>query len=447
MANQVKSFIAAKTKALLQAWQHAPAAYVASFAKGPDLISGDMLTGWNAAGTAEIDLIGADSSDRVRIGGSLFNPLRSPVVLRVQPTASQATKFPFWVKGATVEPAEIDSIWCTFDTADGAANTGYITKDGAGVAPGAGVAVQSGTFNLNATANTVQQATIAVRGTAALALAPGDGLTFNIASAVTNLKGLVVVVWMKQHVSIPAALAYFNAAASVVTKTIYLNVIPGLTVSGVAMRWSALGTDAGAVTLDVTKDTSTNAPGAGTTILAAAVSLKGAINTTVYPAMSATASVLAMAYGDRLAVKLTGTATAVAGLVVSVQFASGVWRELVIQDPHILNQNVDQTMFIADGYYEVLDDWGTWSTISTSVKALLTKDGGTTAPGAGTALITDNSSAGLDTNATANTPVEGTLNTIKPVLILAPGDRLGEKFTGTTGSLAGLCRAVRLRRL
>src|SRR5665213_1440701 len=414
---------------------------------GPDILSGETTTGINAAGTALVDLLGTDSSDMLRIGGSLFSPVRAPIVLRVQPNASQATAFPFHIKSALVSPTEIDSISCTFDTADGAANTGWITKEGAGVAPGAGVSVQTGTFDLNATANTVQNAAIPVRGTAACSLAPGDQLTFNIATAVTSLKGLVVVVFFKQHGSIPPASVYLNANGAIATKTFYLNVIPGTTIAAVSMRWSTAGTNGSAVTADVTKDTGTSVPGGGTTILAAAQSVKGAANTTVCPALSATASVLQMAAGDRLALKMTGTLTALAGLVVTVSYGPGIWRELVSQDPHLLNQAVDQTMFIADSFYEVLDIWGTWSTVSTSVTNLITKDGGTTAPGAGTGLLTDNTNAGFLTSGTINTPIEGTLVAAKPSLILSPGDRLGSKNGGTAASLAGLVTAVRLRKL
>ena len=79
-----------------------------------------------------------------------------------------------------------------------------------------------------------------------------------------------------------------------------------------------LGTDAGAVTGSVEKLTGTQAPGAGVTVLSATANLKGANNTVQSPALSATAANLLLATGDRVGFVLSGTATAVAGLVVSV---------------------------------------------------------------------------------------------------------------------------------
>lgn len=85
---------------------------------------------------------------------------------------------------------------------------------------------------------------------------------------------------------------------------------------------STLGTDGGAVTAVVTKDTGTAAPGAGTSLhQSGSFNLKGANNTVQNATLSTTAATLTLAAGDRLAVKLTGTPTAVAGSVVTVQLA------------------------------------------------------------------------------------------------------------------------------
>lgn len=85
---------------------------------------------------------------------------------------------------------------------------------------------------------------------------------------------------------------------------------------------SVLGTDAGAVNLQVTKDTGTAAPGAGTDLLTdnanAGFNLKGTINTVQNGTLTATAASLALAAGDRLSVDFAGVLTAVAGVVVTV---------------------------------------------------------------------------------------------------------------------------------
>lgn len=90
-------------------------------------------------------------------------------------------------------------------------------------------------------------------------------------------------------------------------------------VTGIKEVHSTAGSDAGAVTAVVTKDTGTNAPGAGTSLhQSGSFNLKGTANTVQSATLSTTTATLTLAAGDRLAVKLTGTSTAVAGAVVSV---------------------------------------------------------------------------------------------------------------------------------
>lgn len=91
-------------------------------------------------------------------------------------------------------------------------------------------------------------------------------------------------------------------------------------VTAISEVHSTLGTDAGAVTAVVTKDTGTAAPGAGTSLhQSGSFNLKGANNTVQNATLSTTPATLTLAAGDRLAVKLTGTPTAVAGAVVTAQ--------------------------------------------------------------------------------------------------------------------------------
>jgi len=78
------------------------------------------------------------------------------------------------------------------------------------------------------------------------------------------------------------------------------------------------GSDGSAVTLDIKKCTGTQAPSAGTTMLAATIDLKGAANTVQSPALSATAANTLLAAGDRLAMDITGTPTAVAGVALTI---------------------------------------------------------------------------------------------------------------------------------
>ena len=79
------------------------------------------------------------------------------------------------------------------------------------------------------------------------------------------------------------------------------------------------GTDGSAVTLTVTKDTGTTAAGGGTTVLNGTLNLKGTAVTVQSGVLSATAAVLVLAAGDRLATKVTGTTTTLAGMQVEVE--------------------------------------------------------------------------------------------------------------------------------
>lgn len=409
-----------------------------------------MYRASNALRTDVIDLIGTDALNNRIVGGQIWSPMTTPVKFEVQANSKIGQTSPFFVNCNDTTPLEVVGIRCNFNTADGATNTGYVVKDAVGTAAGSGATCMSGTFNLNATANTVQTATLAgVRGWPTLVLGPGEQLTFKIASAVTSLAGLLVEVLVRPVTGTRIAQYYRPANGDIATYTMDLNIIPGSVIRAVAMRWSAAGTNGSAVTADITKDTSTTAPGAGTSILLAAQSVKGTANVSVYPTLAASSATLTMASGDRLALVMTGTLTALAGLVVTVFYNAGPDQHIVVPFSLWDSQAVSRNIYIAPGMYVVEDFWMTWSTASTSNTQLLEKDTGTTAPGSGTGLVTDNSNAGILTSATANTPIGSlTLSAVstKPSLWMAAGDRLGLKDAGTTGSLAGGFGTVLLRR-
>jgi hypothetical protein len=406
-----------------------------------------------ANGGSQIDLVGTDALNNALLGGAVVKPFATPIHYNVTLNTKISTAPIMATLTADKTPLEIVRIDCVFETTNGAALTGYISKEGNGQAVGAGASVMSGTFNLNATARTVQNATLVstarVGGT--VIINPGEQLSLKLSTTVTSLAGLVITVWVRPHTG--AAIAQYSRAANgdIATATMYLNLIPGQVIRGVTMRWGTAGTDGGAVTGDITKDTGTNAPGAGTSILAAALSLKTTANTTMSPALAASAATLTMAAGDRLAFKLTGTPTALANLVVTVFFSSSAQDYIVVPVSLWDSQGNVRYAFIADQHYQVADAWETWSVASTSRTHLLTKDTGTTGAGGGTGLQTDNTNTGILTSATANTPVGSLLLSAvstKPTLWLAPGDRLGiNQTTGTLGSLAGAFYTILLRRV
>ena len=88
-------------------------------------------------------------------------------------------------------------------------------------------------------------------------------------------------------------------------------------VQGIQEVHTTAGTDSGTVTLNVEKLTGTTAPGSGTNLIATALSLKATANT-VQTATLTTQSLLSLGAGDRLALVLVGTPTAVANVTVTI---------------------------------------------------------------------------------------------------------------------------------
>lgn len=85
------------------------------------------------------------------------------------------------------------------------------------------------------------------------------------------------------------------------------------------------GDDVGAVNVQVTKDTGTQAPGAGADLLTnnsdAGFNLKGTANTVQAGTLTATEADLVLAAGDRLSLDFAGTLDTLAGVVVTVTIA------------------------------------------------------------------------------------------------------------------------------
>lgn len=106
----------------------------------------------------------------------------------------------------------------------------------------------------------------------------------------------------------------------------------------------------------------------------------------------------------------------------------------------------DRVIFIAPVACQVVGVYEVHSVAAGGASALqLTKDTGTTAPGAGTDLLTNNTNTGFDLAATANTVQTGTLTATTSSLQLAVGDRLALDWANAIQSTAGLCVTVYLK--
>lgn len=102
---------------------------------------------------------------------------------------------------------------------------------------------------------------------------------------------------------------------------------------------------------------------------------------------------------------------------------------------------VSQAFFTATRAYQVTacsEVHTTAGTDGSAVNLLVEKDTGTTAPGSGTGLLTNNTNAGFNAKGTANTVQTGTLTATTASLQLAAGDRLAVKVSGTATALAGV---------
>lgn len=92
---------------------------------------------------------------------------------------------------------------------------------------------------------------------------------------------------------------------------------------GVDYVHATAGSDGGSVNVQVTKDTGTNAPGAGTDLLTnntnAGFNCKGTANTVQAGTLTGTTASLQLAAGDRLSVDFAGTVTALAGVHITAK--------------------------------------------------------------------------------------------------------------------------------
>jgi hypothetical protein len=131
------------------------------------------------------------SADKLTIGGGIV-----PQVIEVSyvgQTTEAATDRPFFIANRAYQVTAIRQV---HSVAAGGASTLQVTKDTGTTAPGAGSDLLSSAFDLNATANTVQNGTLTATA-ADLLLAAGDRLSIDFANTIQSTAGLVVTVSLK----------------------------------------------------------------------------------------------------------------------------------------------------------------------------------------------------------------------------------------------------------
>lgn len=132
--------------------------------------------------------------------------------------------------------------------------------------------------------------------------------------------------------------------------------------------------------------------------------------------------------------------------------ASGVTGNLIEVTFHgqPATEMVDQSFFVANAAYQVTAIRQVHAVAESTAATLniqVTKDTGTNAPGAGTDLLTNNTNAGFDGKATANTVQTGTLTATTASLQLAAGDRLSVDFSASATELVGVTITVTLKKI
>lgn len=110
-----------------------------------------------------------------------------------------------------------------------------------------------------------------------------------------------------------------TAAATATNYGVFLIVPIACLVTKIQEVHMTLGTDAGAVSLNIEKLTGTQALDAGSALLSTAFDLKASVNVVRTGTLTTTSSVRSLARGDRLAMDDAGTLTSVYNVTVSVE--------------------------------------------------------------------------------------------------------------------------------
>lgn len=413
-------------------------------------------------------VIQLDSSNRFLLFDSVYAPNRGQSTFALSANAAQGTQ-PFWISDGYYQLSGIQyrhHVACT--TAGGVTGTVVIDRfTGAAITTGAGASVLSTPFNLKATADTVQSAT-SLTTTSGMAapfyrnsilnakssppiappnatlICPGDVLTFVPSTqTLTSLAGVCLTLsfapWGTSN--------FFQYNLNTIgTGTQYFANIdrPGLTVTGAKLFYTTAATDAGTVTIDITQDTTTGAPGSGTSILSAAVSVKATAGITYSLTLSATAANLLLTSGNRLSVKYAGVLTALAGVVLVV-YTTGT-NVLLPQSGQLVPAAVNQCWAGPFDREYLLEDASEIHSVAAggASKLAITIDGPGIAPGSGAIVQTDNSNAGFDLAATANTLQIATMASYRKRVIPA-GYSLGMLWSAAIQSTAGLQLSAILR--
>lgn len=403
---------------------------------------------WKSPVTGAINVLGVGVDTNGGLtwgGGAVVQPLWQSAVYTFAANAGIADQ-PFFIANQTYTVKQIVEIHAT---AGGVAGiTCVVKKVASGQTIANGTALQTSTFALDATANTLQTATLSTNQ-ATLTLAAGDRLAVDFTGTLTSLAGVCITVFMQPTGSaVPTVdVTYAVNANGTLADTQFFVANDRYTILSARACVTAVGSSTPVVQL--TKDSSTSAPGAGSDLLANNTNTGFALGTALATAnvpqvatFKTTAGLLDMATGDRLGVDFAGTLTAVAGVVITVSLIPvQAARTEVSYFFTGASVNTDQVFFIADRNYTARISSGVWAVAAGSTStAQIVKDSGTDIPGGGTDLLL----AAYNLNATAQTVVVDLLAAAPYTVHLKAGDRLAIDFANAVQSSTDVCVTVGL---
>lgn len=392
---------------------------------------------WESYTSGALDLIGRgiDSSNNWTFGNALsMQPALQPAIYTLEPTASLVDQV-FYIANQRML---VKAIYEIHRVAGSVSAAGMVRKCTPGQTITQGTALQTATFDMTATAQTQLTATL-VANNGYLTLEAGDRLALDYSGTLTTLAGVCVQVWLQPLEYPTLDITYCWASNTQLIDTQFFVANDRYVVT--AVRWAhSTKSSVASTVVQLTNDTSTNAPGAGTDMLTntsnTGFTLDSAANTPQVGVLTGTAATNLLLTGNRLSVDYAGTLTALAGVCMTVSLAPIAGRlEIPFYIPSTWAANTDETFFISNGNYK--------ATIASEVHAVaaggastmqVVKDTGTDAPGAGTDLLL----AAFDENGTAQTVDPDLLAAASYTVDLIAADRLSVDFANAVQSSSGL---------
>lgn len=237
---------------------------------------------------------------------------------------------------------------------------------------------------------------------------------------------------------------YLNANAALADQAFFIVPKGGMRIKGIQEIHGTAGNDSGTVTMNITRERGAQAPGTGVNVMSATFNAKGTAATVQEATLSDNDAYTELLENDVLSVNFTGTLTSLAGVVVTLS----LWPNAYPTAVYCMQANgslADQAFFVAPRPLKISSIKCKFSVAGTNGSAVslqVEKCTGTTAPGSGTNLLTNNSDAGFNMKGTPNVVQSGSLSATAADLLLDTGDRLAVDFAGTLTALAGVVVTV-----